>query len=81
MKDQLFIDADSEDWSDWEDAQLVWVFAGRTCNIVVFYHVAAHFRSYFCQTPNIPLHIWKLLSCKIHTLEKGNPLDFKTMYV
>ena len=58
VKDQTFIDADSENWSDWEDAQadlsLRWVHM-QYC---WFYHVAAHFRSYFSQTPNIPLHIW-----------------------
>ena len=41
-KDPSFLHADSEDWSDWVNAQagwmprLIWIFAGRTCCIVRF---------------------------------------------
>ena len=40
-KDPSFLHVDSEDWSDWADAQadlprLIWVFAGCTCHFVGF---------------------------------------------
>ena len=34
-KDPMFLHADSEDWSDWADAQADWVFAGRTVGFVM----------------------------------------------
>ena len=35
-KDHRFLHADSEDWSDWVDARLISVYAGRTSHFVGF---------------------------------------------
>ena len=35
-KDKSFLHGDSEDWSDWADARLIWVFTGCICNFVGF---------------------------------------------
>ena len=35
-QDPSFLHADSEDWSDWVDAQADRVFAGRTCHFIGF---------------------------------------------
>ena len=32
-KDPRFLHADSEDWSDWADTRLIWVFARRTLTL------------------------------------------------
>ena len=45
-------------WSDWEDAQADLSLRWAHMQYCWFCHVGAHFRSNFCQTPNIPLHIW-----------------------
>ena len=44
--------------SDWEDAQADLSLRWAHMQYCWFYHVTAHFRSNFSQTPNIPLHIW-----------------------
>ena len=55
VKDQTFIDADSEDK---RMLRLIWVFAWRTCSIVGFVMWRLIFVLISAKTPNIPLHIW-----------------------
>ena len=73
---QTFIYADSEDWSDWEDAQAELSLRWAACNIVdfvmwrlIFVLISPKPQTFHCTSDNF--------SIIKYTLEKGNPLDFK----
>ena len=57
-KDPSFLHADSEDWSDWEDAQAIWVFA--ECTVILL--VLSWGGSYFTKLVSIKIYLWALAS-------------------